>query len=179
MKPKLNPKDLATTLFKLSEKNNVSRQVNNALLYLNGIVTSNGYFRVFIQSKKINGRTKKEILNKILGNSSHPFVNEIISYLSGNKAIDDLRNISKFFESMYKKERNILEVEGVVAHQMPDSQIQSLKDSLDEILGKETTLSIEVDASLIGGIRLRIDNTFLDASIRNQLQTLQNKLLQI
>ena len=179
MKPKFNPKDLTTTLFKLSEKNNVSRQVNNALLYLNGIVTSNGYFRVFIQSKKINGRTKKEILNKILGNSSHQFVNEIISYLSGNKAIDDLRNISKFFESMYKKERNILEVEGVVAHQMPDSQIQSLKDSLDEILGKETTLSIEVDASLIGGIRLRIDNTFLDASIRNQLQTLQNKLLQI
>ena len=72
-----------------------------------------------------------------------------------------------------------MEVEGVVAHQMPDSQIQSLKDSLDEILGKETTLSIEVDASLIGGIRLRIDNTFLDASIRNQLQMLQNKLLQI
>ena len=179
MKPKLNPKDLATTLFKLSEKNNVSRQVNNALLYLNGIVTSNGYFRVFIQSKKINGRTKKEILNKILGKSSHPFVNEIISYLSGNKAIDDLRNISKFFESMYKKERNVLEVEGVVAHQMSDSQIQSLKDSLDEILGKETTLSIEVDASLIGGIRLRIDNTFLDASIQNQLQTLQNELLQI
>ena len=66
-----------------------------------------------------------------------------------------------------------------MAHQIPDQQIQSLKASLDEILGKKTTLSIKVDTRLIGGIRLRIENTFLDASIQNQLQTLHNELLQI
>ena len=62
---------------------------------------------------------------------------------------------------------------------MNDKQIESLKLSLDEILGKKTKLSIEVDPSLIGGIKLRVDNTFLDASIYNQLQTLRTELLQI
>ncbi|GIS53360.1 hypothetical protein Ct9H90mP29_04020 [bacterium] len=47
------------------------------------------------------------------------------------------------------------------------------------MLGKETDLSIDIDPSLIGGIKLRIDNTFLDASIQNQLQSLRSKLLQI
>ena len=61
---------------------------------------------------------------------------------------------------------------------MSDEQIESFKTSLDETLGKKTKLSIEVDPSLIGGIKLRIDNTFLDASIHNQLQTLRTELLQ-
>ena len=62
---------------------------------------------------------------------------------------------------------------------MSDGQIESFKTSLDETLGKKTKLSIEVDPNLIGGIKLRIDNIFLDASIHNQLQTLRAELLQI
>lgn len=56
---------------------------------------------------------------------------------------------------------------------------KSLKISLDTILGKETDLYIDVDESLIGGIKLRIENTFLDASVQNQLQVLKGELLQL
>ena len=79
---------------------------------------------------------------------------------------------------MYGKKSNTIEVKGIVASKMSDEQIESFKTSLDETLGKKTKLSIEVDPSLIGGIKLRIDNTFLDASIHNQLQTLRTELLQ-
>ena len=61
---------------------------------------------------------------------------------------------------------------------MSNQQIDSLKASLDEILGKKTKLSFEIDPSLIGGIKLRVNNTFLDASIHNQLQKLRTELLQ-
>ena len=62
---------------------------------------------------------------------------------------------------------------------MSEAEIESLRSSLSEMLGKETDLSIDIDPSLIGGIKLRIYNTFLDASIQNQLQSLSSKLLQI
>ena len=135
-------------------------------------------FRVLIQSKKIKGKLKVEILNSVLGDLSHPLVYEVVSYLEGSSAANELREISNFFESIYQKKSNTIEVRGVVASKMSDRQIESLKISLDKILGKTTKLSIEVDPSLIGGIKLRIDNTFLDASIHNQLQTLRNELLQ-
>ena len=79
---------------------------------------------------------------------------------------------------MFIKKSNIIEIKGTVARKMNDEQIESFKASLDEVLGKKTKLYIEVDPSLIGGIKLRIDNTFLDASIHNQLQTLRTELLQ-
>ena len=77
-----------------------------------------------------------------------------------------------------KEEQNTIEIKGIVAMKMNDEQIESFKASLDEILGKKTKLSIKVDPSLIGGIKLRVDNTFLDASIYNKLQTLRTELLQ-
>ena len=179
MKPKLTPKVLATGLFKVAEDSKNLNQVKNALMQLKELVLDNGQFHVFIQSKKIDGKSKAEILNTILGESGHPLVNELVSYLSGSSAPDQLKKISLLFESMYREKRNIIEVKGLVSHEMSESQVNTLKISLDRILGKQTELSIEVDPALIGGIKLRIDNTFLDASIQNQLQILQTELLQI
>ena len=178
MKHNLNPKVIATGLFNVAEQINALDRVKDSLKSLNNIVMNSGQFRVLIQSKKIKGKLKVEILNSVLGELSHPLVNEVVSYLNGSSAANELREISNLFESMYRKKSNTVEVKGVVASKMSDRQIESFKISLDKILGKKTTLSIKVDPSLIGGIKLRIDNTFLDASIHNQLQTLRNELLQ-
>ena len=178
MKHNLNPKVIATGLFNIADQHDDLHKVRDALRNLNNIVTDSSQFRVLIQSKKIKGKLKVEILNSVLGKLSHPLVNEVVSYLKGSSAANELKEISTFFESMYRKKSNAIEVKGVVASKMNDQQIESFKASLDEILGKKTKLSIEVDPSLIGGIKLRIDNTFLDASIHNQLQTLRTELLQ-
>ena len=178
MKRNLNPKVIATVLFNVADKNDDLHNVRDRLRSLNNIVKDSGQFRALIQSKKINGKSKVEILNSVLGKLSHPLVNEIVSYLKGSSAANELKEITNLFESMYRNKINIIEVKGVVANKMSDQQIESLKTSLDEILGKKTKLSIEIDSSLIGGIKLRIDNTFLDASIHNQLQILRTELLQ-
>ena len=178
MKHNLNPKVIAKGLFYVADQSDVLDKVRDALRSLNNIVADSGHFRVLIQSKKIKGKLKVEILNSVLGKLSHPLVNEVVFYLKGSSAPNELREISNLFESMYRKKSNTVEVKGVVASKMSDQQIESFKASLDEILGKKTILSIEVDPNLIGGIKLRIDNTFLDASIHNQLQTLRTELLQ-
>ena len=179
MKPNLNPGALAKALFEVSGENNVLDEVKNALLFLNETITSNGQFRVFIQSKKIEGNQKAKILNEVLGSSGHPLVCELVSYLNGSNAPKQLSEISRLFQSMYRKNKNILEVQGIVANDISKSQIESLKKSLDTLFGKQTELSIKVDSDIIGGIKLRIENTFLDASIKNQLQILRSELLHI
>ena len=179
MKLKMNPKVLATGLFKVADDSNMLEKVRDALFLINGIVIENGHFRVFVQSKKIDRQSKSEILNTVLGESGHCLVNEIVSHLSGSSAPKSLNKIVFLFNSMYREKKNILQVKGVVAKDLNQSQLDSLKTSLDKILGKQTELSIEVDPALIGGIKLRIENTFLDASIQNQLQILRSELLQI
>ena len=178
MKPNPNPKVIATGLFNVADQNDDLNKVRDALRTFNHLLIDSGQFRALVQSKKIKGKLKVEILNSVLGKLSHPLVNEIVSYLKGSSAANELKEIANFFESMYEKKSNTIEVKGIVAIKMNDQQIESFKASLDKILGKKTKLSIEVDPTLIGGIKLRIHNTFLDASIHNQLQTLRTELLQ-
>ena len=178
MKRNLNSKAIATGLFNVADQNNDLDKVRDGIRTLNQIILDSGQFRALVQSKKIKGKSKVEILNSVLGKLSHPLVNEVVSYLKGSSAANELKEISTFFESLYGKKSSTIEVKGIIASKMSDQQIGSFKASLDEILGKKTKLSIEVDPSLIGGIKLRIDNTFLDASIHNQLQTLRTELLQ-
>ena len=178
MKHNLNPKVIAKGLFFVADQNDDLDNVRDALRTLNHIVIESGQFRALFQSKKIKGKLKAEILYSVLGKLSHPLVNETVSYLRGSSAVNDFKKIYTLFDSMYVKKSSAIEVTGTVALKMNDEQIKSFKTSLDEILGKKTKLSIEVDPSLIGGIKLRVDNIFLDASIYNQLQTLRTELLQ-
>jgi len=178
MTHKHTTKHLTEALYSVSESNNVLDSVHGALTTLNELVRKNNQFRAFIQSKRIAGADKAKILNIVLGESGQPLVAELVSHLEGRQASHQLQDVTDLFDHRYKAGKNIVSVEGTVASEMDDSEIMSLKSSLSSALGKNIDLSLKVDESLVGGIRLRIENTFLDATIQNQLNILKQELLQ-
>jgi F-type H+-transporting ATPase subunit delta len=64
-----------------------------------------------------------------------------------------------------------------VSNKLSESESQELKQSLESALGKSMDLNIKVDPNLIGGIKLRVGNKFMDASIQNQLENMRQSLL--
>ena len=178
MTRKQTTKRLANALYSVSEQNNILDSVHRGLNTLNILVKTDSQFRVFIQSKRISGEDKTTILNNVMGDSGHPLVGELLSHIEGRQSSAILQDVTNLFNRQYKEGKNIISVKGTVASAISEDEKSSLKSSLDQILGKDTDLSLNVDASLIGGIRLKIENTFLDATVRNQLQTLRAELLQ-
>ena len=78
-----------------------------------------------------------------------------------------------------KDHRNIIYVKATVAEELMKDEISKLSSTLKSALGEEINLKVEVDTRIIGGIKLRVENVFLDGSINYQLQGLRTKLLQI
>ena len=179
MTRKQTVKRLATALYSVSEQHAVLDSVHRSLILVNKWVKTEPEFRAFVQSKRIKDEEKTSILNTVMGENGHALVGELISHIKGNQAPAILKDVTDLFTRKYKTGKNIVSVKGFVANVISEDEKSSLKSSLDQILGKETDLSIEVDASLIGGIRLRIENTFLDATVQNQLLSLRNELLQL
>lgn len=178
MTRKQSAKQFANALFHVAQQHNELDKVRGALVGLNELVKTDSQFRSLIQSKRITGKDKAQILTTVLGDKGHTLVSEIVSHLYGTDAVKVLNEITLSYDKHYKAERNIISVNGTVAKDLDENQIQSLKSSLDTILGKNTDLTLQVDESLIGGIRLRIENTFLDATVQNQLQILRRELTQ-
>ena len=178
MTHKQSAKRLAKALYFVAEKKQDLDSVQNSLEQIKDLVKTVPEFRAFVQSKKIEKGQKIEILNNVFGDGIHPLVAEILCYLKGNEARDILLNISTLFNRSYKANQNIVTIKGTLASQISDEDKSELKLSLEKILGKNTELSLDVDDSIIGGIRLRIENTVLDATIQNQLKNLHSKMIQ-
>ena len=80
---------------------------------------------------------------------------------------------------MHKNIRNQVSVQAVISNNLNENETKELKQKLDRALGKDADLSIKVDASIIGGIKLRVENTFLDASLKSQIKNIKLDLMKI
>ena len=179
MKRKISEKVLARMLFNISKENNVLDEVKKSLQKVEKLLKTNGHFLMLVQSKKINSSIKREILNTLLKEISHPMVNEVLSKISGSGTIISFKRLARYFEARNRLDGDLIEIEATVSEKLNEGQINSMSESLNHILDKKANLSFKIDKSLVGGIRLRIDNILLDGSIKNQLKELGSKLLQI
>ena len=104
---------------------------------------------------------------------------ELVSQLTGPESIKILNDFNSSFESLVKERNKIIYVKAIVAEKLNADEVSSLSSRLKSVLGKGINLKVEVDAEIIGGIKLRVEDIFLDGSINSQLQGLRYKLLQI
>ena len=166
-------------LFKLSEEDGTLSNTLSDLTLLKKTVNSEPQFRLFLQAKRISILQKFEVLTRVFGKDFNSSILELISHLSGPESVKTLNEFSSFFEKLVKDHRNIIYVKATVAEELMKDEISKLSSTLKSALGEEINLKVEVDTRIIGGIKLRVENVFLDGSINYQLQGLRTELLQI
>ncbi|MBI5189792.1 MAG: ATP synthase F1 subunit delta [Nitrospirae bacterium] len=63
------------------------------------------------------------------------------------------------------------------AEPLSAADLDRLKASVKALVGKDVELKVDVDPSLIGGVRTMIGSTLYDGSIKNQMQLMKAALL--
>jgi len=61
---------------------------------------------------------------------------------------------------------------------LPAETMAHIESSVQSALGKKPLLETMVDASLLGGLKLRVGNTIVDGSLSSKLQQLKRILIQ-
>ena len=166
-------------LFECAKDMSVLDEVGDSISKIDSLVKSNADLKSFVQSKRLLKQDKLKILDKVLGTSIHGLVLGIVAYLSGMQTNKTIGLIKKYYHERYKNIGNQVSVQAIVSNDLNDKETKELKEKLDEVLGKDADLSINVDASIIGGIKLRVENIFLDASLKNQIKNIKLDLMKI
>ena len=177
MKPNKSAKQLSSVLFECANNANALDEVRDSISLFDDLVRSNIDLKSFVQSKRLSQEQKLTILVKVLGSSVHSLVLGIASYLSGMQTNKTISRIKKYYFEQYKKVKNKVSVHAILSSEMDKEDASMMKDKLDQVLNKDTDLSIEIDRSLIGGVKLRIENTYLDASIKSQINKIKLDLM--
>jgi F-type H+-transporting ATPase subunit delta len=83
-----------------------------------------------------------------------------------------LPEVAQAFEELKAEDEGVLEAEITAAAKPADSAVKALVKRLETKFGKKIEASVKVDPELIGGIKIVIGDTVIDASVRGQLQEL-------
>ena len=114
----------------------------------------------------------------MLANVCHPNAIEFLGLMTEEKSVKIIRQVIKAFDALYKEKEGIVAVQAHVAKKLDADEVETLQHNLQKAMNKKADMTVEVDKQLLGGIKLRIENTFLDATLQSKLNRLQGELLQ-
>ena len=178
MKHKERNKHIASVVMKISKEQNVVEDVQESIGLINHLLKDNAQLRWFLHSKRFSVNQKSELIHSAFKDLVHPIIQELIIINADDNPIMFFRDFSFYFNFLVKDELNIATVTAHTADELPNEEKDNLRLQIETIIGKNTELSTVVDASLIGGLKLRIDNIFFDASIKTKMENLRKDLLQ-
>lgn len=122
---------------------------------------------VIREEKKVS--VLDEIFNSHISGDTMRFIKFVVDKSRANMMID----IMKRYIELKNDKLDIIEVAVVSNSTMTDIQKNNLETKLKERTGKSVLLSFSTDESLIGGFRLKLKDTVIDASVKHQLEELR------
>jgi len=96
----------------------------------------------------------------------------LIRLLAENGRLRALPDISRAFDALKAETENRVEVTLTAASPVDESQQSRIIESLKKRFGKDVSLTVEIDESLIGGARLQADDLVIDGSVSAGLSKL-------
>ena len=145
------------------------------LKMLSATVTQDAVAAV-LDSPSTTTEQETRFLIELLGEELNQYGQNFVAVLSEYGRTALLPEISTMFELLKAHHEQTLDVDVVSAFEVADSDKELLTNVLKDKLQREINLSTEVDASLIGGVLIKAEDTVIDNSVRGKLEKLSHAL---
>ena len=105
-----------------------------------------------------------------------PITANFLGVLARNGRKNELRNVIRAFRRLAAEHRGETTAEVVTARPLNDDQIAALRQQLRTRAGRDVNIDATVDATILGGIVVKLGSQQIDASIRTKLNRLASAM---
>ncbi|MDR2219653.1 MAG: F0F1 ATP synthase subunit delta [Methylobacillus sp.] len=161
----------AVAVFRLAREKNTLAKWSD-MLALAGAVVANPQIHEVIDDPRFESAEIERLMQKICGDKLNAEGGNLIKLLIEYGRLALLPEIAHIYEELKAQDEGTLEAEITASAALTDVQVQTLVDRLQKKFGKKVEASVHVDPEIIGGIKIVIGDTVIDASVRGQLQNL-------
>ena len=163
-------KRYAEALFELALSKDELASVSSDLEGLIGLANESADLTLLMRSPAFQSDEKVAGLVEVARKAGFGTITvNFVGTMAQNGRASDLIGAAVAFDTLYKKHRGIRRAVAITAHDMDADQAAQLKALLGEGIGSDIELETQVDPDLIGGIKLRIGSTQIDASVATKL----------
>ena len=135
------------------------------------LIAQDGEMAQFLSSPQLSA---EQVANLVISlcDDNDTVLGNFVRTLAENRRLALLPEISRLFDLAKSQEEGIKEAVVHSAFPIDDTQVKALVQELEARFGTKLTARVEIDASLIGGVRVTVGDQMLDASVRGKLDAM-------
>ena len=139
-------------------------------------IRNNPDFKYFLESPEIADFEKNELIDKIFTEDFSDEIRHFLKYLIKKSRISMFVEIAEYARITYS---HGVALEAILKTSYPidTGVMRRLRSALEKKFSRQIHFYIELDASLMGGIYVRIGNMIIDGSVRKKLEEMKEKLM--
>ena len=164
----------AQSLLEVCDKmggNAVAEACSSELRDLAEIIRADKMFAEFLKTPIVGSDKRKATLEKIVKGRVSDLVFRFIMVLANHGRASRIADVSDAFDSLMQERLGRIEVDMyTVDGKASDEVIATVKARVKEAFAKDAVLHQYSDASMIGGVKLRIGDQLIDGSVATQLR---------
>jgi len=169
----------AQGLYKVALKEENVTQFSVRLHSIMNILKSVPELNQLFITRRVQIEDKMVMLKNILGDKISGIEMDLIVLLIENGHMLLYGEILKRFDYLLDKKSEITQVQITSSTKLPDDEVQKISLTIENKIQKKLNVKMDIDTSLMGGIKLRVGNTLIDGSVSNRLQKMRDTLIQI
>lgn len=178
MSQRLTARRYAKALLEIGDRQGNVPQLQQELETVAATVAAHADLERLVVSPLVLPRKKAEVFESILATAK---VSETLRHFFRVVAeagrLNLLPELRRTFAELVDERAGIVEARVASARPLTEPQSRALVAALAQRTGKTVRLSWQQDAALLGGLKVQVGSTILDASLQGQLRQLKTQLL--
>jgi F-type H+-transporting ATPase subunit delta len=166
----------AAALFEVARAEGTLDEVEDELFRFARSFESNDELRSGLTDEMIPAARRQGIVEDLLGGRSNPTTVQLISMVVGSGHARDLPAIVDRLVERAAQAKRLAVAEVRAAVPLSEDQEDRLKAAVANATGKDVTIKVIVDPSVIGGLVVTVGDIVIDGTVRTRLEQLKNRL---
>ncbi len=129
-----------------------------------------------VSNPSVSRERLRDLILGVAGEDVPAQVAGLVRLLAANRRLAVLPEVARLFDERKTAQQGLRQILVRSAFPLSETEEKQLTSSLKAHFGSAVELTVEEDASLIGGVEIRADDVVIDGSIRGKLEQLSNEL---
>ena len=168
----------ARALFELASEAGTAEVVRDQLLEIARLVDENDDLAALLAHRLLDPARRAASLRNLFEGQVEDVLMRFLLVLNDKRRLEEIPGIAVSFDKRLKESRGEVDVQVITARPLSDEQLAGVRDQISSAIGKTAIVHETRDESLIGGLKIRIGDKLIDASVARQLRSLAHDLIE-
>ena len=163
-------------LFLLCQEEGLIQRVEDELKQVLKLFSDNPEYDSLLSARMVPKSERLALCDQAFRGQVHEYVLNFLKILIERGALHELGACSEHFHQRLIEVMGLVEATVLTAKPLTPAQTSALQKKLSDLSGKKAVLSVTVDPSLVGGLRVDMQGMRYDNTIQHRLDLMRRRL---